>query len=575
MTRIMEQTGPLPVRLQPLARLTFATEDARLSVDLAARPHRVIIETRAMAQTRRLRASGEIADRLVSLIGSGVPDITVLGAAMPGDAFEINAIETLPRLEPRKRVLIFGDSNTWGWASTGLDQPCERLPDGTRWTCVAGRLLGGECEIVVDGLVNRTTDLDMARGWGAVPGHGFNGSRSLEVAIARNMPLDLVVIALGTNDLQNQFGRDAHAIADGLTRLVAMVEASAGGVNTCYPAPRAMIVAPPRINAVPAPRMGRAFAGATARSQGLGRAIAEALPDLPLVDLQDLLGAARGQDGIHLTPTEHYVLGVNAAERIRDLIAPGRLSQSLQAEISLHETNPGDVSELAAHLLRLSPKSRELRFGHGISDSALEKIVQSASRGSLSLMRHRDEVCGAVELHPIDAHRAEIGLSVEDPLQGRGLGRRLFAAGIAAAHGMGVEQLLVICLEENSAMRRLVEIAGGDVAFNDGEVTCWLDVPEAMRALADHCAELACVISSAATGRQDVPTAKAHSSPTEPEELRAPNLTLSPLMRPYLDMQRRTLTLQRQALDLQRRSVLAGFATISLPRGTDGDLDAS
>ncbi|WP_424932276.1 GNAT family N-acetyltransferase [Amaricoccus macauensis] len=572
---------PSPATAPPgvSARLTLPEAGTGFHIDLRARPHRIDAEAEIDGIRRRIRATGDLADRLIMLSGTGAKDIAVKGEEMPDGAFAIRSICERPARPGRKRVLVFGDSNTWGWASTGLDQPCERLPDGARWTCVASRLLGSDCEVIVDGLVNRTTDLDMPRGWGSVSGEGFNGMRSLEVAIARTMPLDAVVIALGTNDLQRQFGREAPDIAAGIARLVAVAEAAAGGVNTRYPAPRVLVVAPPRIDAVPAPRMGRVFAGAETRSVGLGAEIARALPDLPLIDLQDLIGAARGQDGIHLTATEHYVLGAKAAEQIRALLSPERFSRSLQAEISLRESDPHERAALAAHLKRLSDRSRALRFGHAVNVEAVEKIVRSAAPSRLYLMRHHGTVRGAVELYPISATRAEIGLSVEDRLQGQGLGRRLFAAGIAAAHEMGVEQLLVICVEENAAMRRLVEVAGGAIELDDGEVTCWLDVPRAIRALRAHCTELARVIAQPAVAQRPTfaasgavtPVATEVSatdalpqpSPTNAGELRALLHALSPFMQPYLNMQRRTFDLQRQALEMQRRSVKVGISVMS------------
>lgn len=395
------------------------------------------------------------------LAGTGAQDIAVKGEETPDGAFAIRSICERPARPGRKRVLIFGDSNTWGWASTGLDQPCERLPDGARWTCVANRLLGSDCEVIVDGLVNRTTDLDMPRGWGSVSGEGFNGMRSLEVAIARTMPLDAVVIALGTNDLQRQVRprgpghRDWHRAPRGRGRSRsgrrehALPRPAGSGRRTSPDRCRARTPHGPRLcrcrNPLRGPRRGNR----------------PRLADLPVIDLQDLIGAARGQDGIHLTATEHYVLGAKAAEQIRALMSPERFARSLQAEISLRESDPHERAALAAHLKRLSDRSRALRFGHAVNVEAVEKIVRSAAPSRLYLMRHHGTVRGAVELYPIDATRAEIGLSVEDRLQGQGLGRRLFAAGVAAAHEMGVEQLLVICVEENAAMRRLVEVAGG------------------------------------------------------------------------------------------------------------------
>jgi lysophospholipase L1-like esterase len=41
----------------------------------------------------------------------------------------------------------------------------------------------------------------------------FNGAKALRAAMAREMPLDLVVIMLGTNDLAPTFDRTPDAIS--------------------------------------------------------------------------------------------------------------------------------------------------------------------------------------------------------------------------------------------------------------------------------------------------------------------------------------------------------------------------
>ena len=113
-----------------------------------------------------------------------------------------------------KRVLIYSDSNAWGWVPTENGFPTVRLPDDQRFGGVLERELGEGYEIVVDGLNNRTTDLDDPQDWGNVPASAFNGAAKLPGAIARELPLDLVIVMLGTNDTKAQFERSADEIAE-------------------------------------------------------------------------------------------------------------------------------------------------------------------------------------------------------------------------------------------------------------------------------------------------------------------------------------------------------------------------
>ena len=55
-----------------------------------------------------------------------------------------------------KRILCFGDSNTWGYVpATG-----KRYPVGVRWTSLLQEKLGDGYEIIEEGLNSRTTDID-------------------------------------------------------------------------------------------------------------------------------------------------------------------------------------------------------------------------------------------------------------------------------------------------------------------------------------------------------------------------------------------------------------------------------
>lgn len=109
-----------------------------------------------------------------------------------------------------KRVLCFGDSNTWGYTpGTG-----ERYGSGTRWTGVAQQMLGDGYCIVEAGLSGRTTVFDD-------PYDDYmNGAAALGYALLEASPVDLVVIMLGTNDLKHT---NAIGSARGIASLISSV----------------------------------------------------------------------------------------------------------------------------------------------------------------------------------------------------------------------------------------------------------------------------------------------------------------------------------------------------------------
>ena len=55
----------------------------------------------------------------------------------------------------KKRILCFGDSNTWGYMVTG-----GRFPDDVRWPMRLQMLLGDEYTVIEEGFNCRTTVFD-------------------------------------------------------------------------------------------------------------------------------------------------------------------------------------------------------------------------------------------------------------------------------------------------------------------------------------------------------------------------------------------------------------------------------
>ena len=99
-----------------------------------------------------------------------------------------------------KRVLVYGDSLSWGWVPQATFIPAERFPPEGQWPRVMAVALGDGFEVVIDALPGRVTD----RGDPLVPqlgGAGLDGLAYLPAALGAHAPLDLVVLMLGSNDL--------------------------------------------------------------------------------------------------------------------------------------------------------------------------------------------------------------------------------------------------------------------------------------------------------------------------------------------------------------------------------------
>ena len=113
-----------------------------------------------------------------------------------------------------RRILCFGDSNTFGWIGR-LDGPTRRFPSDIRWTGRLSALLGPDFEILEEGLGGRTLRDHFTVGSGvSVPGAGLCGRDYLPACLLSHRPLDAVIIMLGSNDMKSALGHSEYDIAD-------------------------------------------------------------------------------------------------------------------------------------------------------------------------------------------------------------------------------------------------------------------------------------------------------------------------------------------------------------------------
>lgn len=136
----------------------------------------------------------------------------------------------------RKRVLCYGDSNTWGFmAGSG-----KRFPEDVRWTGVCASLLGDDFKILEDGLNGRTTIFDQE--WAV----GRNGLKGLDYSLQSQAPLDLIVVMLGTNDLSM---RELPAVRLGIDELTRHLKEANHIYRTFQPifpdGPKILLIGPP------------------------------------------------------------------------------------------------------------------------------------------------------------------------------------------------------------------------------------------------------------------------------------------------------------------------------------------
>lgn len=125
-----------------------------------------------------------------------------------------------------KRILCYGDSNTWGYDPE--NQPENeiynaRYPSDVRWTGILKEKLGEGYTIIEEGLNGRTTV------WDDPMKPYRNGLMYIDACIESHEPLDMVIIMLGTNDLKPRISGRAFDIAEGVGRIVERLQVNPRG----------------------------------------------------------------------------------------------------------------------------------------------------------------------------------------------------------------------------------------------------------------------------------------------------------------------------------------------------------
>ena len=205
-------------------------------------------------------------------------------------------------------VVAFGDSNTWGYdPSVGA-----RLAPETRWTGVMQLELGPAWRVIEEGLNGRTTVFDDP----IEPDR--RGADYLPPCLRSHAPLDLLIIALGCNDLKQRFSASAGDIANGAERLIQMARAEPVGPHGAPPA--IILVAPPPLGRLSA--FADMFAGGVEKSKLLAaryRDVAER-NGVGFVDAGEFV-VCSDRDGIHFEADQHAILGRALAAAARMVLA--------------------------------------------------------------------------------------------------------------------------------------------------------------------------------------------------------------------------------------------------------------
>lgn len=206
-----------------------------------------------------------------------------------------------------KKILCFGDSNTWGHNPADCSQ-LER-----RWTVMLQEMMP-DCEIVQDGRCGRATKFD-------VPGMPeTNGLKTFrERYLQCENEFDLIIIMLGTNDLLNHFDCSAEETAETLRTYVKECHKKFGNER-----PQILLVSPILVReyVTENPLFKDQYdMSAVIKSKRFARSISDAAQQEGVHFLDaSKYAMASDIDGVHMEPSEHEKLAAAIEAKIKSIL---------------------------------------------------------------------------------------------------------------------------------------------------------------------------------------------------------------------------------------------------------------
>lgn len=191
----------------------------------------------------------------------------------------------------KKTLLFYGDSNTFGKIPMKVRGSNARYPADVRWTGLIRQALADKVDVIEEGLSSRDTVHD-----DPIDGREKNGLAYLRPCLFSHMPIDVIVLMLGTNDLKTRFSVTPADIAFSVERLITEIKSCHVGPNGSDP--KLIVLCPAPIEEIGF--LGSIFVGGAAKSRQLSpyyREVAEKQGAL-FLDVGQVVKVSK-VDGVH------------------------------------------------------------------------------------------------------------------------------------------------------------------------------------------------------------------------------------------------------------------------------------
>lgn len=208
--------------------------------------------------------------------------------------------------EGTKTVLLYGDSFIWGLNPVDA----KRYDYKDRIGGLLQAKLGEDYRVVEEGHRGRT--MFGENGW--FPER--NGLEQFGPIFASHLPVDVLVIMLGTNDLNSKTNHSPQQIAASLNDYDKKIDYWCNFMK--YDKPEVIVIAPPEIEDASLDLFKEIFAGSSEKIGPLAAELESKSKELgyKFIDSREVFKSA-GNDGIHVSPDQNHNLANKLAEHIK------------------------------------------------------------------------------------------------------------------------------------------------------------------------------------------------------------------------------------------------------------------
>lgn len=211
-----------------------------------------------------------------------------------------------------KRIVIFGDSNTWG---DGPEEYAARFGTDVRYPGVMQHLLGEGYEIIEEGLPGRTitaSNDDYKK-------RGMVGMEYIRPCIASHLPFNLLILNLGTNEYKDPFRHTAEDVARHLEEMLVWIAECGVMLANREESSFSILVLSPGYVADDSPY--EEFSGTAEVSKDVAKHFAAVVEKYghSFLDLGPITEV--GVDGVHYTPEAHTRIADALVPMVRELCA--------------------------------------------------------------------------------------------------------------------------------------------------------------------------------------------------------------------------------------------------------------